>query len=549
MRTKTAIELAVLCLIGLVLYTSAFWSRDLWNPDEPRYAEVGRQIVASGDWLVMHLNGELYPDKPPFYFWSEAVCMKLFGIRNLSARIPAALSGIGGLVVCYLIARFLGIAPFLSSLILGTSLEYVSIANRVSLDMMFTFLILLAFYLYLLSTERAKLRWLYLAGAGVAAGIAILTKGPAAILWLAIIIVPYLVWRRRWWEIFHAKWLLVLGLAAAIALAWFVPVVQREGQRYTDAVKKHTSGRLSESWSHRQGPHYYFVIFPLFFLPWFPYLPQALAAAWRRRQEMLFQCVLWFACGFVVWTLISSKREMYILPLYPAAAMAVAAYLTERQSRAGLVAPAVFGLVGLGCIAAALITWGGAWGAIGLDRVQNALAEYPGAIAPALAFGASLLVAGIAGIVLWRRFPVAVPAGLVLVLTLSASLTVLPYLDRYKSPRALAEFLKSQGATEDKIIWFREFEPGVSFYGGFGRLRCEPEKSEEQDNAVTKESKEDRLRKKRELAREMVRKHRGAWILTKRANVDELADVFEDCSHVYSFRVGADVFAVVKTPD
>src|SRR5512143_4066017 len=84
-------QLALLLGVCLLLYFVNLGQWDLWNPDEPRYAQVTREMVTGGDWVLMHFNGNVYPDKPPLFFWLVALSSFAWqGFGSFAVRFPAA---------------------------------------------------------------------------------------------------------------------------------------------------------------------------------------------------------------------------------------------------------------------------------------------------------------------------------------------------------------------------------------------------------------------------------------------------------------------------
>lgn len=447
---RTGIRICLLIVFGSLLFSPALWNRDLWNPDEPRYAEVAREMLETGKWLVPHLNGEVYPDKPPLFFWIQALSMRAFGVNTASARLPSVLFGIAVILLTYLIAEAMRADGLLAGIVLATSIEFLWMSQRANIDLTLLFFILASFYLYILSQEKGWCLWL----ASLMAGLGLLTKGPVVLLVLGSAILPYLLWRKQWREVLNPRWIAVLCIVILVSLVWVFAVSLTEESGYiSETIKTHILARLKSSPSHRHSPFYYVLIFPLLFLPWTPYLPQAFALVWRKRYEIVFQAFLWFIVGFILFSLISSKREMYILPLYVPSAIIVASLLKERDGRAGLISVAVFGIIGAGSIVTALC-------------INESISE----TFRFFIFGAILLLATSVGFVLWHKLGYRLLPGIVLIFTLACSFTLAPGLNKYKSARPLAEFLRRNRIEGTDVLWFRKYEPGVAFYGRYSRM-------------------------------------------------------------------------------
>jgi len=502
-RKRTAVELALVCAVGAALYVPAMWTRDLWPPLEDLYAEVSHEIVTSGDWLTLHQNSGPYYNKPPVFFWLEAASIKAFGMHAAAARLPSALLGIGTLVLCYLIAKRLGISPLISSLVLATSWEFFTACHRATIDITLTFFILLAFWLYLLSAGAVRFGWAYFAGAALAAGAGLLTKGPVALLVLICAAFPYFLWRGEWRAALHWKWIAGLLVAAAVGLAWLLPAAQHQGPALIkELIYGQVLSRMTPSFE-RTGPFYYYLAnFPVMFLPWFVYFPMAAWHAWKERDGGAFRALLWFGTAFVAFSLCPPKWSRYILPLYPAAAMMVAAYLSRKDSWAGLFA--------LGALGA---------GSIGVIVVLS----LRGAAGYGVAFGLPVLACSVAGFILWRRLGYRAVIAVTVAAFVLFPLTLYPYRNASMSARPLAMFLKSEGAPPGKIVWFQRYEPSVAFYLGYTQMPFADEMSSLSD-------------------------YPGAWVIAREQEAEMKPEVFGQATPVAQFEFERQQHYVYKVP-
>ena len=134
----------IIVLLGFcfLLYFLNLGQWDLWNPDEPRYAQVAREMINGGDWILMHFNGKVYEDKPPLFFWFIALSSYLWqGFSSFSVRFPAALFGTLTVLLTFLLGKNLYSTRtgFFSGLILATSLEFAYLSTRANIDTTLTF--------------------------------------------------------------------------------------------------------------------------------------------------------------------------------------------------------------------------------------------------------------------------------------------------------------------------------------------------------------------------------------------------------------------------
>lgn len=330
--SRPAFHLLILTLFASLLFFYNLGGWDLWDPDEPRYAQVAREMAEAGNWILPHLNNQIYPDKPPVFFWLIALSYKVTGTFNsFAARLPSASAAIAGILLTYLLgAKLYGArAGFMSALILSTMGEYFWLGRRANIDMtlnMFFLSALFVFYWWYQTgiAERRSL-YIYLFYCFMAA--ATLTKGPVGFILPALTVVFYLCLKKDVSSLkrlfFHPGALLFF----AVVLAWVIPACIQGGEAYRDEILfKQTIGRVHNSWSHKQPFYYYFKNLPSLLYPWVFFLPSAFMYLFSRRKEIkediLFP-VIWFITVFVFFTLCSGKRQLYLLPLFPAVALMI----------------------------------------------------------------------------------------------------------------------------------------------------------------------------------------------------------------------------------
>jgi len=488
---RTALEVA--CVIGItaLITLPSHFTRDLWNPDEPRYMEVAREMVEGHDYVVLHLNGEPYEQKPPLFFWLTAAFYRM-GAGYDAGRAVSALATAGILLIVYFFGRQLlgGAGGLLSALATATLFLFASMSKLGVLDPLLTFFTTLAIvsgYEALTRPRRAGLWWLVFYAA---CGLGILTKGPVAIALSGVVVGSYaLVTRKR---VKGHVWGHAAGVALMVAVvcAWFVPVWIQGGSGYAMHLLRQAPGRLVHSWSHRNPPYYYIVQLPVYFFPWFLFVGLAVWQAvvdWRRQRSMqgAFAAV-WFLSILVLLSAVSGKRARYILPLFPAAGMLAAWYFVSAE-RSGLRRPrlhkwfavatfCLLALVGLALIPALLMAPGFVSKAFPTDLATQARAR-------ALVNPGTLLVAGSAAAVmlalsLWgilsavrARNPMRVAVVLV-VTTLAASLfhdvVYSPMMNPFKSGRFFCERAKPYlEKAEHRYIYPKAYSGVYNLYSGY----------------------------------------------------------------------------------
>ena len=178
-------------LVGLVLFFYRLGAPGLMDPDEGRYAEIAREFFVLKDWLIPHLNLLPYLEKPPLVYWLTALSFKALGYTEAAARLPSAVSALGGVFLAYGLGRALwGPGPgVLGALVLASTAGYVALGRILTLDMTFALYLNLGIGLGYLALSRGQDRlwpWAYLALA-----LAVLTKGPVALVLAGLV---WVIW-------------------------------------------------------------------------------------------------------------------------------------------------------------------------------------------------------------------------------------------------------------------------------------------------------------------------------------------------------------------
>jgi 4-amino-4-deoxy-L-arabinose transferase-like glycosyltransferase len=318
-------------VVLLVLWFAFLEKRALWDPDEGRYAEIPREMVASGDWLTPRLNDLLYFEKPPLQYWATAVAYELMGQHNWTARLWSALTGLAGVLLVFYAGRRLHStrAGLYSAAMLASSLLYFGLAHLNSLDTGLTFFLSLAvcaLALGLNDDATAVERRTWIAVAWLAAGLAVLSKGLIGIVLPAGALMSYAVLCRD-----HAVWRKLSPLSGTVLLLlvtapWFVAIA-RVHPEFTQFffVHEHFT-RFTTTEHHRGQPWWFFVpVLALGALPWTVPMLCGLWRAFTERREGAFApfrfLAVWTVLVFVFFSASGSKLVPYVLPAFPALAL------------------------------------------------------------------------------------------------------------------------------------------------------------------------------------------------------------------------------------
>ena len=378
----------IIVLVGLcfTLYFVNLNQWDLWNPDEPRYAQVAREMAEGGDWILMHYNGSVYNDKPPLFFWLIALSSYLWqGFSSFAVRFPAALFGTLTVIITFFLGRLLygRRTGFLSALVLATSFEFVYLSTRGNIDTTLTFFTtgsLFCFFEWYRGirdegkgkgeVKEKKKDWsIYGFYAGMA--LATLAKGPVGFILPLLTGLTCLAVQRDWKALREMKLLSGLLLFLVVVLSWYLPAVLKGGREYLEAtLLHHSAARFAKGTSHIRPFYYFFYNFPIHFLPWTLFLPGAIVYGFsqetlKKRKEFL-HLLAWSVVIFLFFSVSRGKRTLYLLPLFPAVSLMVGKlwddYITSPMEHfnLGWISFPLYGLMGLTLAAGGAILWTGA---------------------------------------------------------------------------------------------------------------------------------------------------------------------------------------------
>jgi 4-amino-4-deoxy-L-arabinose transferase-like glycosyltransferase len=477
MKQPVRVWLILLCLCGIMFWLKAdersFWGRH----GEARRAEVSREMAASGDWLIPHLNGDPFITKPPLYYWSAALMFTLTEeFDEFSARLPSLIAGTFGVLLVALWGStvFSQQTGMFAGIVLATNFLYCGIARTAGIDMMLTLFTTAALYCFSIGLEcRAGkkqqntfgTRLFLLTAAWI--GFGTMTKNPIGLAVPLLAIIGYILLSRDFKLILDTKpwWGLLIFLL--ITLPWFLLVYLRV-PNFFEVLQQETVGRyIDPDGTPHLEPFYYYLPSLGAFAPWVLFVPAAFIAAFskgfrnlsRSHQFLLIAAVT----TFVLFSSVGSKREYYLLPLYPVLALLVSKvwdeYIVMKEQTPLrwtwksmdipiIVFAALLGVVGLALpIAAKIYLFQYFWQSIGFGI---------------LCVGAGIL----AGILFVRHRPKAV-FGVYTLATIGlyvfALTTVIPEMDRYRSRKEF--FQEARGIVREAPLADFHYEGyDVQFY-------------------------------------------------------------------------------------
>ncbi len=517
--------------------------RPLWEPDEARYAEIPREMIAAGDWLTPKLNGVLYFEKPPLQYWLSGTFIKGFGMHAWAARLPLAIAAALVMWAAWRLAARLGARKPLWACVMALSclLGFV-IGQVLTLDALFSAFLVAALAAAMEAVcarveESPALQWTLLAHAFLAA--AFLTKGPAAVVLAGGTLLISLAFARNWelrkavlWTLFHPLGLLLLvGLTAP----WFIAVnranpgtAHLQGHAQFFFIHEHWT-RFTTHEHARQGSDnwlldklYFVPILAAGLLPWLSHTvvgikrgasllvsraPQGPSAALHRWVVAL--CLLGAAWPFVFFSLSGSKLPPYILPaIVPLAALATT---FERDGES----PKALRRIGWELVGLGLIFFAGGF-------LVKDLNPGPWFLALALAFGLfgawCIRPRGLDG----GRFMMAL-AGCMLLVTIAAQ--------QVAGPGKAVDRMVSLAPREAQWISFGQYYQGIPWQTGercvvvagtgelaYGRSHLSPEDQER----WMPEHREALLATAQSLAR--LTPSRPVWVMADRRDFERLPE-------------------------
>lgn len=512
-------------LAAALLLLAGLGRVDAWAPDEPRYMQVAEEMRSlrhgPEGFVLLHLNGRPYDQKPPLYFWLAALAGTPGGhVSEAAARLPSALAGLG----CVMLTLSLGARLFggrvglLGAALLLTTFEFANLARGAQLDVLLTLFETAALALFWRLDRGLGPRALQVAGLHLCLGLGVLTKGPVAILVPLLVMLAYLFWERRPRALWRAAPLWALPLSLGPGLAWLAAAAWLGPQGFAaGTLGENLIGRFFAGTSHARPFYYYLYQLPGDFMPWTLLAP----ALWLAARQQIFGgpapsqaageerrsvtpdaaaeraavalhgerrragvqrawrfLLAWVGASVAFFSLSAGKRGLYLLPTFPALALLLADALARVLAGRTRLPRVLAGGLGLGA-ASALLAGAAALGFAALGPSFERTRELAAILDRGLlgVFGAALVAVAAAGVAAWivsgrhgiralRR--IAIPIAGAYAIELAIFLLLFPALDESRSPRPIAAAAAAAAPAGEPIglVGDRSMTGGLVYYGG-----------------------------------------------------------------------------------
>ncbi len=327
----------IILLFFTLVYLLPLGVRPLFVPDETRYAEIPREMVASGDWVQPRLNGLKYYEKPIMGYWVHGLSQLVLGESNFAVRLPSAIStGLVAFLIFYMLAGVMGSKEsraYIAPLIFLSSFGVMGVGTVPILDNLLNLFVTASIVLFFLASEKERgsvAEKLLLILAGLAVGCAFMTKGFLAFVVPVITVFPYLLWQRRAGDLFRMLWLPAVA-AVVVSLPWSIMIHLRDPDFWNFFFwHEHIKRFFYDTAQHKEPFWFYLVAIMPLFLPWILLLPSACSGLFNRDHRgqkisnILVFSTCWFVFPLLFFSVSNGKLITYILPCLPPLAILTA---------------------------------------------------------------------------------------------------------------------------------------------------------------------------------------------------------------------------------
>jgi 4-amino-4-deoxy-L-arabinose transferase-like glycosyltransferase len=344
MTARTRTDFLLLVGFSAFLFFYGLGSFGLIGADEPRYAQVAREMREGREWITPLLGGRPWLEKPPLYYWQAMLSYSVLGVSDVAARVPSAVDATLLVVVVYLFFRkFRRGVEVDAALIAASCAGVIGYARAASMDMPLAAALAVGMLAWWAWREGGNK--IYLAAFYVSMALGMLAKGPVAPLLAAAVTVLFAALMREWRLIVKTLWIPGIVLFCAVGFPWYVCVQAANPQFFREFILEHNLARFSTNVYHHPEPFWYYLpVTALALVPWIVFVVAALAGPvrvwWSERKtkrsdpDLELQFGIFAGCWLIVpvvfFSISRSKLPGYILPAVPAGAVLLADYLRRQ---------------------------------------------------------------------------------------------------------------------------------------------------------------------------------------------------------------------------
>jgi 4-amino-4-deoxy-L-arabinose transferase-like glycosyltransferase len=511
--------LILILALAIAPYFMKLGASSLWDSNEAFYAETPREMLESGDYLNPSFNYKPRFNKPPLCYWVVAASYRLFGISESAERLPLAFAALLMIATAFLLGRaaYSTEAGLLAAIALASTPRFLMFSRRIMIDVYIAMFMGLTLLFFMLAEKYAGRRRFFLVMMYICVGLGVMTKGPVAVVLPSIAFLIYFAARRQLKKIREIMLPTGAIIVAAIVLPWYLAVYWQHGWFYIKSflLQDNISRYTQPVWGPRRGPFFYLSVMIGDLFPWSLFLFFAILAASlppmirltrraiHRRQQanrlgnlgrlaqpspadaspssstsplsqapaqplqtafpvnaQTLLLLIWIAVIVIFYSLSSNKEDLYISPIYAAAAAIIGVLLaqfifteTRQQTKLRWLTMTLGLLIAL-MGAAVIYLFGGAAQLYQLSGTTG--------------MGSIAIIGGILATVLCLRkhsvASIACIAVVFIALHFIFVLRTLPDFERYKPARALSEIIKNEADDQAMVGYYRVAFPSMVFY-------------------------------------------------------------------------------------
>ena len=448
----------------------------LTDPDETFYAQSAKEMLNRGDWSTPYLYGKPQFEKPILIYWLVEASYKMLGVNETAARLPSAIFALLGVIAIYLLGKLLfdKTAGFLSALMLAANVEYVILSRACITDMLLSMLMLLGALFFFYGYFRSKGYFYILSSAMFA--LAVLTKGPVAILLPLVIFFIFLVLTGNLGKLktIPMGWCVLVFLA--VAAPWYILEYKLHGREFFDAFFGFQNVTRFMQSEHKIGSQFYYNIPVVLagFFPWSIFLPFGFWHMFRRIPRAKYQIrrgkegpvftLTWFFVIFLFFTVSRTKLPTYIFPCFTSLALIVGVLWSDFLNKdkvtgeiTGWVKGSYYFLV------IAIIA-----GAIGISVYLGRHDKMPGILNGVIMSSAILIAGFVISTIAFAKEKYFTALFLIIIslaaLLLPLNFMVLPQIEHYETSKDIAQKLRTMIRPGEELGAQSHYMPGLAFY-------------------------------------------------------------------------------------